>query len=209
MFAKWQSFEVRMEMMELTTSLHNFRRNFGRRGALVVVVALSLLTACSKDPAQPNVELLQDMMESPAYKAQEYQEDLPGKSTNLVPPENTEPQGFQRYAYATDIEGAVRELKNPVAGDTSPEVLLAGQKQYEIHCMLCHGQLGEGGNDLSIGQKMALKPPSLVTDKIKAWEDGRLYHTITMGQGLMGPYASHVPQSVRWQLVQYIRHLQK
>jgi hypothetical protein len=30
-----------------------------------------------------------------------------------------------------------------------------------------------------------------------------------MGQGVMGPYASHIPQKYRWQVVNYIRHLQK
>ncbi|MNT30857.1 hypothetical protein D3C72_1666710 [compost metagenome] len=56
---------------------------------------------------------------------------------------------------------------------------------------------------------MSLKPPALLTDKVKAWPDGHLYHVITVGQGVMGPYASHIPQSVRWQVVNYIRFLEK
>jgi hypothetical protein len=46
-------------------------------------------------------------------------------------------------------------------------------------------------------------------DKVKAWPDAHLYHVIAAGQGVMGPYASHIPQAYRWQVVNYIRFLEK
>jgi len=66
-----------------------------------------------------------------------------------------------------------------------------------------------GKGDGPVGTKMAKVPPPLISDKIKGWSDGGIYHVITMGQGTMGPYASHIPQQYRWQVVNYIRQLQK
>jgi mono/diheme cytochrome c family protein len=126
-----------------------------------------------------------------------------------LPPEGTVPVGFKPYAYATDLVAAEKELKNPLAGDMSPETLLIGQKFYETNCTVCHGNKGEGSEAASVAQKMALKPPSLLSEKIFGWSDTHLYHVITVGQGVMGPYASHIPQAYRWQVVNYIRFLQQ
>lgn len=167
-----------------------------------------LFTGCNIDKSQPNIELIQDMMESPALKAQEYDLGGPNNGAMRVPPEGTQPVGFEPYRFATDIAGAATN-KNPIANDYSEETLKTGIKYYTIHCSLCHGPQGEGGAmNNSIGEKMALKPPPVTSDKIKNWTDGQIYHVISMGQGVMGPYASHIPQKYRWQVVQYVRHLQ-
>ncbi len=125
-----------------------------------------------------------------------------------LPPENTVPRGFQPYAYAKDYEGAVKQ-PNPLAGDMSEPVLQTGMKYYNTNCQVCHGTHGEGAAKSTVSELMALKPPTLLSDKIKGWTDGNLYYVITMGQGVMGPYASHIPAAQRWQVVNYIRHLQK
>ena len=172
-------------------------------GALV----LSSLIGC-KNPKEPNVELIQDMMESPAIKPQEYDASSPNHSGMRVPPEGTQPVGFVPYRYAKDVEGAAKN-KNPMPGDFSETALKPGLKYFVTNCAVCHGESGEGGEKLPVGEKMALKPPALTSAKINAWTDGQIYHVITVGQGLMGPYASHIPQKYRWQVVNYIRTLQK
>ena len=166
------------------------------------------LPGCGKDHSKPNIELIQDMMESPAIKPQEYDETSPNHSGMRVPPEGTQPVGFTPYKYAASFENAAKN-KNPLAGDFSEDTLKTGLKFYQTNCLLCHGAAGEGGDKSSIGEKMALKPPSLLSEKINKWTDGQIYHVITMGQGVMGPYASHIPQMYRWQVVNYVRHLQK
>ncbi|MGE3759566.1 MAG: cytochrome c, partial [Pseudobdellovibrionaceae bacterium] len=98
-------------------------------------------------------------------------------------------------------------LKNPLESDNSIETRLLGQKYYETQCMVCHGVSGKG--DGPVAAKMALKPPSLVSDKVRAMKDGRLYHIIVEGQGLMNPYASHIrDRNTRWAVVKYIRYLE-
>lgn len=171
-------------------------------------ITAAILTGCNIDKSKPNIELIQDMMESPTIKPQEYDENSPNHSGMRLPPEGTQPQGFTPYRFATDLAGAAGN-KNPLSGKMDEDTLKVGIKFYTIQCALCHGAKGEGGQNNSIGEKMALKPPPLTSDKIKGWTDGQIYHVITVGQGMMGPYASHVPEKYRWQVVNYIRHLQQ
>lgn len=175
----------------------------------VIASAPFVLVSCS-DKNQPNIELVQDMMVTPALKSQRLDETAPNQIGNRLPPENTVAVGAHPYPYkVAEMEKAAKELKNPMAGDLSSETLMVGQKFYETNCMICHGMKGEGGDSTSVAKMMPLKPPSLFSDKIKSWNDAEIYHLITMGRGLMGPYASHIPQQYRWQVVNYIRHLQK
>jgi len=176
---------------------------------IILVAATALaLTACGAKGNNPNVEIIQDMMESPAIKAQEYDESSLNHSGMRVPPEKTAPVGFHPYKYKGDIEGGSKN-PNPLAGNLNQDVMFVGQKYYETNCMVCHGQKGAGNPDSNVVKNMALKPPSIITDKVKGWTDGHLYHVISEGQGVMGPYASHIPQASRWQVVNYIRFLQK
>lgn len=174
--------------------------------SILPILALGL-SACTGHGNTTNFELIQDMFNSPAVKSQEYDdffEDHAGGAR--VPPDHTVPVGFKAYRAGFNPDLAKAD-KNPLAGNTSDEVLLTGQKYYETNCMVCHGIKGHG--DGPVAAKMPNKPPALVSEKIRGWQDGQIYQVITMGQGVMGPYASHIPQKYRWQVVNYIRHLQQ
>lgn len=178
------------------------------KNIFLALAAAVFLAGCNIDKSQPNIEVIQDMMESPSLKPQEYDKGGPNDGAMRIPPEGTQPIGFEPYKYPTDFTAAAGN-KNPMAGNFSEDVLKTGLKYYTIQCSICHGANGEGGmTNNSIGEKMALKPPAMTTDKIKNWTDGQIYHVVTMGQGVMGPYAAHIPQKYRWQVVNYVRHLQ-
>jgi len=173
----------------------------------IAVSSLMVLTACGPRGNKPNVELIQDMMDQEAIQAQGYDPFFKDGISALVPAEHTQPVGFIPYKYASDLMAAIRENKNPLAGQMDEETLMVGQKYYITNCMVCHGQSGKG--DGPVSKKYPLPMPSLLSDKIRGWNDANIYHVITMGQGTMGPYASHIPQADRWQVVNYIRYLQK
>lgn len=168
-------------------------------------ILISGLAACNGGD-KPNVELIQDMQESPAVRPQGHDEFFEDHAGARVPPANTVPVGFKAYRPGFDPALAKAD-KNPLSGDMSDAVLVTGQKFFETNCAVCHGTSGRG--DGPVAAKMPNKPPSIVSDKIKGWADGQIYQVITMGQGTMGPYASHIPQAYRWQVVNYVRHLQK
>lgn len=161
---------------------------------------------CTKDKSKPNVELIQDMMVQEHVKPQEEESFFADKQGSRLPPENTKPVGFRPYKFKTDPDGAAKNLRNPLSADFSDSVLKLGSKYYETNCTVCHGMRGDGNGPLKT--KYPIPIPSLLSEKVRKWSDGSIYHVITMGQGTMGAYASHIPDKYRWQTVNYIRKLQ-
>jgi mono/diheme cytochrome c family protein len=157
---------------------------------------------------EPNVELIQDMMEQNALKAQDFEPANRDQASSLLPPEGTVPVGFKPYPYHLDAAAAAKNLKNPYSGNMSPEILTVGRTKFETYCAVCHGYEGKG--DGPVSPKMALKPPPLISDKITALVDGGIFHIISDGQGVMSSYAQQlVNENDRWAIVNYVRSLQK
>ncbi len=158
------------------------------------------LAGCNAKKNQTNIELIQNMMDQISIKSQD--------GDPLTPPDGTRPQGFEVYRFKGDPLGAEASLQNPLAGKVEVEILQLGRKNYEIYCSVCHGSTGSG--DGPVAEKMGVRPPSLLTDKIRAFKDGRIYHIIVDGQGVMGSYAAQITDPrARWALVNYIRSLDK
>lgn len=172
-----------------------------------VALTMLLLTAC--DSSKPNIELIQDMMDQPSYKAQDYDPTKPDGLAMRVPPEGTVPRGIKPYPFKADeAELAGKKLVSPFPGSVEKDVMDRGRERYETNCAVCHGTQGRG--DGPVAAKMPVRPPALLSALIKGYPDGRLFHVITMGKGVMGSYANQVgkPED-RWALVAYIRSLQK
>jgi mono/diheme cytochrome c family protein len=166
-----------------------------------------LLAACNGGHNQTNIEVIQNMMDQKSIKSQGWDPDQGDKVQMRAPPEGTVPRGFTPYPYQTDPGGAEKQ-RNPLAGDMSAETLTLGRNTYEIYCKICHGEQGNG--DGKVAEKMAVKPRNLMSDEAKSYTDGRIYHAITAGKGVMGSYASQITDSKRrWAVVNYVRSMQK
>ena len=86
-------------------------------------------------------------------------------------------------------------------------LLKRGQERFNIYCAPCHGQTGEGnGITKKIGAMGVVA--NLHDKRIVELPDGEIYHTITYGKNLMGPYGPNVPVPDRWAIVAYLRTLQ-
>ena len=175
------------------------------RKIIIGLAVLALNTGCG-DEKKPQVELIQDMMQQPSIKAQDYKHYTDGKGSAMkLPPEGAIPQGHTPYTIETSEE-AEQKLVNPV--ELTDEVLAQGQMTYYIYCFVCHGETGAGNGP--VASKMLISPPSLLTDRMKNWKDGGFFHLITKGRGLMGSYAAQIPdEEDRWAVVHFIRHLQE
>ena len=177
--------------------------NYSKKTLFAIAISLLLIAGCGPK-RKPQVELIQDMMQSPAIEPQDYDESKPGSLAMRNPPEGAIPKGHIPYDIETSEE-AERLLFNPLPMNF--ETLQRGQKMYYIYCGVCHGSTGVG--DGPVAAKAILKPPSLVNQKIKDWADGGIYHMIVVGRGLMGSFASQIPnEKDRWALVHFIRRLQ-
>lgn len=174
---------------------------------LLFVVPFFLIS-CTKDPSQPNVEIIQDMMEQPALKAQDFHPQDREKSSMLPSPKGTQPKNKSIYLYSGQPKLAEQKLVNPYGDSPSKEVLERGKIHFNNFCMVCHGEKGRG--DGPVSKKWMLGAiPSLMSEDVRNHKDGMIFHVITDGQGLMGTYIHQLPEPKdRWAVVSYIRKLQ-
>ena len=108
------------------------------------------------------------------------------------------------YLYADSIELAEQYMVNPI--EVNDENIEVGKAKFNTFCSPCHDYHGTGIARLN-GQFP--NPPSLHTDKVRQWKDGRLFHIITVGQNTMPSYAQQLTEKERWQVITYIRALQR
>lgn len=176
---------------------------------LLFVVVLS--AACTRDKNRPGHTFFPDMAYSPAYKTYSENPVFEDGNTMRLPAEGTIPRGFTPYPYeGRSLDEQVRagqELVNPV--DATPEVLDEGKRQYEIFCISCHGNIGDGNGHLFTSKMFPAKPRSLIDEYLKEKPDGEIFHVITVGSfsGLMGPHGGQISPENRWKIVHYVRSL--
>jgi len=177
--------------------------------ALAVVAFATLLSACDlglpagRTPHREGNRL--DMGDQPKLKPQ--RKDLFGaRPTGLMEPQpGTVAVGESPYPYAqkeADLAGA--ELVNPL--QPTPEVLAHGKFVYENVCITCHGPKAAGDGNVTA---LFPKPPSLMTQKVRDWPDGQLFHRPARGQNSMPSHARQVDTRDIWSVILHIRQMQK
>ncbi len=175
-----------------------------------VTVALSAtvgLVGCNGGKNQTNIELIQNMMDQESIKSQDWDPKMGDQVQMRLPPEGTVAIGKTPYEFQNDPAGAERQV-NPLSGDMSAETLALGKKSYEVYCKVCHS--ADGNSTTPVADKMAVKPRLLATGDVLTYSDGRIYHAITAGKGVMGSYQGQIPNAKeRWAIVNYVRSLQK
>ena len=179
---------------------------YGKQIFCIFFVFLFLTNCtCSGGRNRTDFELFHDMIKQENIKAQEGDKE---GTFMRIPPENTLARNKEYYPYKGQPEVADQKLKNPFFNQFSADLIGIGKRQYERACIYCHG--ATGGGEGKVAEKMTVKPPSLLVDKAINYSDGRLYHIIIDGQGVMGSYYKQVRgEKERWALVNYVRMLQK
>lgn len=146
-----------------------------------------------------------DMGDQPKLKPQ--RRDLFGaRPTGLMEPQpGTVAAGETPYPYAqNEADRAGAELKNPL--QPTPAVIAHGKFVYENVCITCHGPKGAGDGHVTA---LFPKPPSLMTQKVRDWPDGQLFHRPMRGQNSMPSHARQVDANDAWAVILYIREMQK
>ena len=111
------------------------------------------------------------------------------------------------YPYANTPEGyemAGAELHSPLP--TTAKNIEAGALNFGLMCTHCHGEQGKGDGAISRNGHIMGIPDFSV--KLKTLPEGKMYHTLTYGKGLMGSHTSQISQKGLWQLIQYVQVLQ-
>lgn len=171
------------------------------------LVAVCFCVGCSAEPGQPRYEFVPEMVDSVAYESFAPNPITRDGKTLQLPPAGTLARAatpFHYQAGEAEAQRAGRERFNPLP--PTPEAVARGEHVFQSICTPCHGRGGLGDGPII---PRFPTPPSLVAEHAKALPDGRIFHLISRGQGLMPSHAAQVAPEDRWRVVHYLRTLQK
>jgi len=164
---------------------------------LLVMTLLSAAAGCdTRDPMA--VQPRHDPYDESAFFAN-------GTSARPLPP-GTVARGQLR----TD-DHRYQGLVNGKEADTFPFPIQRsdverGKKVFEIHCIYCHGRLGDGNG--MIVQRGFTHPPSFHEQRLLDAPPGHFYRVITDGYGAMYSQNDKIEPDDRWRVAAYVRALQ-
>jgi len=168
--------------------------------AIYLGLLLSWLTSCKcqMDGNKTKLQYMPDMATAPVARAQrEYLDPPPGS----VP--------HNAILYPKTAEESETLLVNPFTGRWDEDIHReAGKRLFGIYCAVCHGLDLKGQGSI---QDKFPTPPNLTLDLYKNRKDGYYAHVMTYGSpsGIMPGYGHALWLNERWEIVLYIRELQK
>jgi len=180
--------------------------------AIFGCVAISFTSCTKKDPNSPGFEYMPDMYRSPSLETNlvEVIENEDGTTdtvmSNRYPVKGTISRGNMPYTYANSYDGyeaAGKELTNPL--EISEVNLAEGKRLFIRYCSPCHGKTGEA--DGKVADKLPGPPPAF-NRRLKDLVEGKIFHSITYGKGMMGSHSGQLSQEERWKVTMYVQKLQ-
>jgi mono/diheme cytochrome c family protein len=97
------------------------------------------------------------------------------------------------------------KMQNPLKPD--PANLASGKERFETSCSPCHGMTGAG--DGPVAHLLEHPPKNLLTGVSKNLPDGYIYGYIRNGGIWMPSYDDAMSSKERWQVVLYVRELER
>ncbi len=175
---------------------------------LAAMALITVFGSCDRDRNSTGWQYFDDMAHSAAYETYTPNPNFADGKTMRNPVEGTIPLGYQPYLYEkndSDRVSAGKELVNPF--EANPELLERGKAVYDVYCISCHGDKGDGKGFLFTSKKYPFPPANLLTDKIRNNPEGEIYHVITVGFGVMPQHGSQVRPDDRWKVAMYIKNV--
>jgi mono/diheme cytochrome c family protein len=180
-----------------------------------LAIALALLTGCSSIQRTPPLEVWPDMKHQDRFRVQLSTERYPelakifedGRQTRGLP-EGVVARGRMREdnTMNTGMDGKLYVGKMPI--EVTEAVLANGQAQFNIYCSPCHDRTGMG-KGMVAQRAVTWQPANLTEDRVVQLADGDIFNVITYGRRTMPPYFSQIPVEQRWQIISYLRLLQR
>jgi len=189
--------------------------------ALIIVMVISFFGFRGQTFSGTPLRLFPDMDDQDKIKTQRTSAFFADGMGARKPVAGTVPRGFE-------IDGSGPNFGNSTAyihtgkmgdayGDGMPKelglddsntagFLRHGKERFNISCMPCHGESGNGKGTAAVIGKI---PATDLTGFAKAtYPDGKMFETITQGKGQMSGYGYNIPVEDRWAITAYVRALQ-
>jgi len=196
---------------------------------ILAILSVAFVSSCGDNSQSPGLEYMPDMYRGPAIEAYvdygqdpyHYGEDLAAEQRERpsarVPAAGTIPFSLDTskasfnmpYPYPNTNEGyeaAGAELTSPIP--MTEATVTRGKVIYEKFCDHCHGAKGLGDGPVVDPAKGGHPPPTAFNGPLRELPEGKMFHTVTYGKGMMGPHAPLLDQEERWLVVQYVKYLQ-
>jgi mono/diheme cytochrome c family protein len=175
------------------------------------MTALFIASCSTHDKDSPGFEYMPDMYRSTSYETNSGNGNFSDSMTNRQPVKGTisydqEVTAYHPYPYPNNDSGyawAGRNLHDPFPA--TKEILDKGTVLYSKFCVHCHG--ASGGGDGLVGSKLPGPPPAY-SGPLKDLPEGKMFHTLQFGKGLMGSHASQLTPDERWMIIRYVQTLQ-
>jgi mono/diheme cytochrome c family protein len=176
---------------------------------IVAFFALFAMSSCSSDDVQrePNTVFMPNMYYSVGYETYAVDPNSADSLEARKPALGTIKRGYVPYEIPNTNEGyteALNNLKSPI--ETTEESLAKGAELYNIYCISCHGEQGDGKGQLVLNDKI-LGVPSYAESRLPEITEGSIYHVITYGKNMMGSHASQLTWDERWKITQHVLKL--
>ena len=105
------------------------------------------------------------------------------------------------------VEPLVQNLPNPVPADEAS--LERGEVLFNRICAVCHGPAGVGAQANIIEYMPLLIAYDLSGPVVAGYSDGYIYGIMRVGRGFMPAYGHQISHFDRWNIVNYLRVLQR
>lgn len=185
-----------------------FKKYINLKAIVVSAMALTLVagfTSCEEVPNSPGFEFNPDMYRTRALRYYGQYVTATGDTLNMArkPVEGTIARGYLPAIPKGMTYELADNLRNPIP--FSPEVEKEGEVLYGKFCVHCHGEAGKG--DGKVASKLPGPPPAY-DGTLKNLSEGKMFYSISLGKGTMGPHGLILNAEERWKLVHFVQKLQ-
>jgi mono/diheme cytochrome c family protein len=180
-----------------------------RRAACICLVGALVFTGCARQTTRnAPIYIFPDMDRQGRYDPQTERPVFSDRRASRVPVAGTVAVGMLKddEAFHTGLLPNNQYVgRNPLEIDM--ELLKLGQRRFNTYCSPCHDRTGQGRG--VVGRRVMWIPTNLHEEKVKAFNDGELFHVMSNGRRSMPPYKYQITEHERWAVVAYIRALQR
>jgi mono/diheme cytochrome c family protein len=176
--------------------------------AFIVVTGVAIFGFRGTTTTRPPIEIFPDMDRQARYKTQGESEFFADGRADRLPVAGTVARGQLREDdhHYRGLAGE-DQFAQGFPGIVSREMMDRGRQRYQIHCAPCHGATGNGQGITTQYGMVAV--PDFHTDRLRDLAEGEIFEVISNGRGLMGPYSGKITVEDRWNIIAYLRALQR